>query len=166
MNVPSLPSLIEGAGAAAVATTAAVEWKITLDGRDAFGEVRRHEILKSWDRLFDGEDHCSPSNRDCEPGGGRLHALRRICPGWGVLRPVKDHSTRRIRTAYGTAEVRNPLLDAVSELSPRLRSRLCAARRNLPRPGTRELTELTARLGSMIPDRQAASVMAEFLPIE
>jgi hypothetical protein len=41
----------------AVATTTAVEWKIAIEGTDAFGEVRRHEIRvdKSWDRLFDGE---------------------------------------------------------------------------------------------------------------
>jgi hypothetical protein len=40
-----------------VTTTAAVEWKIAIEGTDAFGEVRRHEIRvdKSWDRLFDGE---------------------------------------------------------------------------------------------------------------
>ena len=32
-------------------TRAAVEWKITIEGTDAFGEVRRHEIRidKSWD---------------------------------------------------------------------------------------------------------------------
>jgi hypothetical protein len=48
------PSSVEEA---AVATTAAVEWKIAIEGTDAFGEVRRHEIRveKSWDRLFDGE---------------------------------------------------------------------------------------------------------------
>jgi hypothetical protein len=34
-----------------------------------------------------------------------------------------------------------------------------------PDRATPELTELTARLGSMIPYRQAASVMAEFLPL-
>jgi hypothetical protein len=36
---------------------AAVEWKITIEGTDAFGERRRHEILvdKSWDPLMDGE---------------------------------------------------------------------------------------------------------------
>jgi hypothetical protein len=52
----------------------------------------------------------------------------------------------------------------VSELSPRLRSRLRASAGNLPGPG--ELTELTARLGSAMPYRQAATVMAEFLPVE
>lgn len=38
-------------------TRAAAEWKIAIEGTDAFGEVRRHEIHvdKSWDRLFDGE---------------------------------------------------------------------------------------------------------------
>jgi hypothetical protein len=42
---------------AAVATTAAEEWKIAIEGTDGFGEVRRHEIRvdKSWDRLFNGE---------------------------------------------------------------------------------------------------------------
>jgi len=35
-----------------------------------------------------------------------------------------------------------------------------------PDRATPELMELTARLGSMLPYRQAASVLAEFLPIE
>ncbi len=34
--------------------------------------------------------------------------FRRVCPGCGVLRPVKDYTTRRIRTVFGTVEVRNP----------------------------------------------------------
>lgn len=34
--------------------------------------------------------------------------FRRICPNCGVLRPVKDYTTRRIRTVFGTVEVRNP----------------------------------------------------------
>ncbi len=40
-----------------MASTAAVEWKITVEGTDAFGEVSRQEIRidKSCDRLFDGE---------------------------------------------------------------------------------------------------------------
>jgi hypothetical protein len=34
--------------------------------------------------------------------------FRRICPERGVLRPVKDYMTRRIRSVFGTVEVRNP----------------------------------------------------------
>jgi hypothetical protein len=41
MAGPSPPSLIE----AAVGTTAAVESKITVEGKGAFGEIRWHEIL-------------------------------------------------------------------------------------------------------------------------
>jgi len=41
---------------AAVATTAAIEWKITVEGTDVLGEVRRHEIRidKAWDRSYGG----------------------------------------------------------------------------------------------------------------
>jgi hypothetical protein len=55
MAGPSPPWLIEEE--AAVVTTAAVEWKITIEAADVFGELRRHEVLidKSWDRLVDGE---------------------------------------------------------------------------------------------------------------
>ena len=103
-----------------MATTTAVEWKITIEGTDAFGEVRRPEIPvdKSWDRLFDGEIGLS-----VEDGKKIMAALqtavvtqeadaytlfRRVCPDCGVLRPVKDYTTRRIRTVFGTVEVRNP----------------------------------------------------------
>ena len=103
-----------------MATTAAVEWKIAIEGTDAFGEVRRHEIRvdKSWDRLFDGEIGLS-----VDDGKKVMAALqtavvnqeadtytlfRRICPDCGLLRPVKDYTTRRIRTVFGTVEVRNP----------------------------------------------------------
>jgi hypothetical protein len=97
-----------------------VEWKITLEGTDAFGEVRRHEILidKSWDRLFDGEIGLS-----VEDGKEIMAALQtaivsqeadtyalfpRVCPDCGALRPVKDYTTGRIRTVYGTVECAIP----------------------------------------------------------
>jgi len=103
-----------------VANTAAVEWKITVEGKDAFGELCCHEIAigKSWDGLLDGEIGLS-----VEDGKKIMAALqtavvsqeadtytlfRRICPDCGVLRPVKDYTTRRIRTVFGTVEVRNP----------------------------------------------------------
>ena len=40
---------------------------------------------------------------------GAYTLFRRVCPDCGALRPVKDYTTRRIRTVYGTVEVRNPL---------------------------------------------------------
>ena len=117
MDGPSPPSLIEEA---AVATTAAVKWKIAIEGTDAFGEVRRHEIRvdKSWDRLFDGEIGLSVEDGKkimtalqtavVSQGADTYTLFRRICPDCGALRPVKDYTILRIRTVFGTVEVRNP----------------------------------------------------------
>jgi hypothetical protein len=161
-----------------VTATAAVEWKITIEGTDAFGEVRRQEIRidKSWDRLFDGEIGLSVE------GGKKIIAalqtavvsqeaasytlFRRICPDCGVLRPVKDYTTRRIRTVFGTVEVRNPRWMLCRNCHPGFVLAFAPLQEICPDRATPELTELTARLGSMMPYRQAASVMAEFLPIE
>jgi len=161
-----------------VATTAAVEWKIAIEGTDAFGEVRRQEIRidKSWDRLFDGEIGLSVE------GGKKIIAalqtvvvsqeadtytlFRRICPDCGVLRPVKDYTTRRIRTVFGTVEVRNPRWMLCRNCYPGFALAFAPLQEICPDRATPELTELTARLRSMMPYRQAASVLAEFLPIE
>ena len=159
-------------------STAAVEWKITIEGTDAFGEVRRHEfrVDKSWDRLFDGEIGLS-----VEDGKKIVTALqtavvgqeadvytlfRRVCPDCGALRPVKDYTPRRIRTVFGTVEVRNPCLMLCRDCHPGLAFAFAPLGDICPDRATPEVIELTARLGSMMPYRQAASVMAEFLPIE
>ena len=159
-------------------TTAAVEWKIAIEGTNAFGEVRRHEFRldKGWDRLFDGEIGLS-----VEDGKKIMAALqaavvsqeadaytlfRRVCPDCGVLRPVKDYTTRRIRTVFGTVEVRNPRWMLCRDCHPGLAFAFAPLLEICPDRATSELIELTARLGSMMPYRQAASVMANFLPIE
>ncbi|MFK0167065.1 hypothetical protein [Rhizobium sp. NPDC090279] len=38
-------------------TTVAVEWTITIEGKNEFGDTCRKEVRidKSWERLFDGE---------------------------------------------------------------------------------------------------------------
>ena len=161
-----------------MATMAAVEWKITIEGTDAFGEVRRHEILidKSWDGLVDGEVGLS-----VEDGKKIMAALqtaivaqeadtytlfRRICPDCGVLRPVKDYTTRRIRTVFGTVEVRNPRWMLCRNCHPGFVLAFAPLQEICPDRATPELTELTARLGSTMPYRKAATVMAEFLPLE
>jgi len=107
MDGPSPPSLI---GEAAVATTAAVNWKSAIEGTDAFGEVRRHEIRvdKSLS-VEDGKKILAALQTVVVSQEADTYTLfRRICPDCGVLRPVKDYTTRRIRTVFGTVEVRNP----------------------------------------------------------
>lgn len=104
----------------------AVEWPITIEGRNEFGDICRKAVRidQSWERLFDGDLGLS----------------------------IEDGKT--IMTALQSAVVNHEA------------ETYCLFRRVCPARATSELMELTARLGSMMPYRQAASVLAEFLPVE
>jgi hypothetical protein len=156
----------------------AIEWTITIEGRNEFGEVCRRQIQidKSWERLRDGEIGLSI-------GDGKTimkslqtavvtqemetYALfRRVCPDCHTFRPVKDYTKRRIRTVFGTVEVKNPRWMLCEDCHPGMVAGFTVLKEICPDRATPELMELTARLGSMLPYRQAASVLAEFLPVE
>ena len=137
---------------------------------------RRSQITKSWESLFDGDIGLS-----IDDGKKIMAALqsavvsheaetyslfRRVCPDCHTFRPVKDYTTRRIRTVFGPVEVRNPRWMLCRDCYPGLDGALAPLKEICPDQATPELMELTARLGSMMPYRQAAKVLAEFLPIE
>ena len=98
----------------------AVEWTITIEGRNEFGDVCRKAVRidKSWERLFDGDlglsiedrqdHHDGAAKRGREPRGGDVFPLSSGLPDCHNFRPVKDYTTRQIRTVFGTVEVRNP----------------------------------------------------------
>ncbi|WP_237143627.1 ISKra4 family transposase [Phyllobacterium zundukense] len=151
---------------------------ITIEGRNEFGEVCRKQIQvnKSWERLRDGEIGLSIDdgkaimkslqsavvNQEME-----TYALfRRVCPDCQTFRPVKDYTKRRIRTVFGTVEVRNPRWMLCQDCYPGMVGGFTVLKEICPDRATPELMELTARLGSMLPYRQAARMLAEFLPIE
>jgi hypothetical protein len=156
----------------------AVEWKITIEGKNEFGDVCRREmrITKSWESLFDGDIGLS-----IDDGKKIMAALqsavvayeaetyclfRRVCPDCHTFRPVKDYTTRQIRTVFGTVKVRNPRWMLCRDCYPGMDVAFAPLMAICPNRATPELMELTARLGSMMPYRQAAKVLAEFLPIE
>jgi len=156
----------------------AVEWTITIEGKNEFGDVCRREmrITKSWESLFDGDIGLS-----IDDGKKIMAALqsavvaheaetyclfRRVCPDCHTFRPVKDYTTRRIRTVFGTVKVRNPRWMLCRDCYPGMEVAFAPLMVICPDRATPELMELTARLGSMMPYRQAAKVLAEFLPIE
>ncbi|MFD1984307.1 ISKra4 family transposase [Mesorhizobium newzealandense] len=156
----------------------AVEWTITIEGKNEFGDVCRREVktTKSWEGLFDGDIGLS-----IEDGKKIMAALqsaavnheaetyslfRRVCPDCHKFRPVKDYTTRRIRTVFGTVEVRNPRWMLCRDCYPGMVDAFAPLKEICPDRATPELMELTARLGSMLPYRRAAKVLADFLPIE
>ncbi|MDW9555983.1 hypothetical protein GOA72_15575 [Sinorhizobium meliloti] len=90
----------------------AVEWTITIEGKNEFGDICRKEVRfdKRWERLFDGDLGLS-----IEDGKKIMEALqnavvnheaetyslyRRVCPDRHTFRAVKDCTTRRIRTVF------------------------------------------------------------------
>ena len=89
---------------------------------------------------------------------------RRFCTDCEGFRRIKDYRRRKIRTVFGRVEVRNPRIMNGQRCPPH-----CAAWTVLcdicPDQATPELMEGSARLGSLLPYRKAAEVMAEFLPI-
>lgn len=108
----------------------AVEWTITFEGKNEFGDICRKEVRidKSWERLFDGDLGLS-----IEDGKKIMEALqnavvnheaetyslfRRVCPDCHTFRAVKDYTTRRIRTVFGTVRVRNPRWMLCSDCHP------------------------------------------------
>ena len=156
----------------------AVEWMITIEGKNEFGDVCRREVRidKSWERPFDGEIGLSIDdgkkimaalqsavvNHEAET----YSLFRRVCPDCHTFRPVKDYTTRRIRTVFGTVEVRNPRWMLCRDCYPGMVVAFAPLKEICPDRATPELMELSARLGSMMPYRQAARVLAEFLSIE
>jgi len=156
----------------------ALAWTITIEGRNEFGDTCRKEVRvdKSWERLFDGDIGLS-----IDDGKKIMAALqsavvsheaetyslfRRVCPDCHTFRPVKDYTTRRVRTVFGTVKVRNPRWVLCQDCYPGMVAAFAPLKEICPDRATPELMELTARLGSMMPYRQAAKVLAEFLPIE
>jgi hypothetical protein len=81
------------------------------------------------------------------------------------VRPLKDYTARRIRTVFGTVEERNPRWMLCRDCYPGMVGGFAPLMEICPDRATPELMELTARLGVM-PYRQAARVLADFLPTE
>ncbi|MBU4530877.1 MAG: hypothetical protein KUA37_14300 [Desulfomicrobium sp.] len=137
----------------------AVEWTITIEGKNEFGEVCRKTVRidKSWERLFDGD--IGLSIEDGKTIMTALHSavvaheaetyslFRRVCPDCHTFRPVKDYTSRRIRTVFGTAEVRIPRWRLCQDCHPGMDGAIAPLKEICPDRATSELMELTARLG-------------------
>lgn len=126
---------------------AAMEWTVTIEGPDEYGEIRRAQlqIEKGFERLTSGEIGLSIDD------GKRIMAAlqefvvrqelaayalaRRVCPSCERLLPVKDYTMQKIRTVFGTVEVKNPGWMVCQRCLPHFIHGLHGSRRNLPGPG-------------------------------
>ncbi|MFH1343885.1 MAG: hypothetical protein ABIL01_22185 [Pseudomonadota bacterium] len=84
----------------------AVEWTITIEGKNEFGDVCRREmrITKCSERLFDaeiglsiddGKEITATLQSAVVSHEAETYSLfRRVCPDCHTFRPVKDHTSR------------------------------------------------------------------------
>lgn len=92
--------------------------------------------------------------------------LGRVYADCHRIRSVKVYATGELRTVSGIVEVRNSRRMICRDCYSGMVVALAPLKEICPDRATSGLMELTARLGSMMPYRQAASVIAEFLPFE
>ena len=155
-----------------------MRWKIVLEGTDEFGSAHRSELTidKDLERLSAGEIGFSVEdgkaimahlqqvvvNQQCEA----YVLTSRFCMDCERFRRIKDYGKRKIRTVFGCVEVRNPRIMNCQRCLPHFCDAWKILRDICPDQATPELMERSARLGSLLPYRKAAEVMAEFLPIK
>ena len=154
-----------------------MRWKITIEGMDEFGgrDAAEMVIEKDFGRLSKGEIGLSISDgkaimaclqqlvvkQQCEA----YVLTSRYCSDCETFRRIKDYGKRKIRTVYGRVEVSNPRIMNCRRCLPYFCDASAVLRDICPDQATPELMELSARMGSLMPYRKAADVLAEFLPI-
>ena len=136
---------------------------------DEFGEIQRAQvpIEKGFERLASGEIGLSIDN-----GKRIMSALqefvakeelatvalaRRVCASCERLRPVKDYTSRTIRTVFGTVVVKNPRWMVCQRCFPHFSMAFTVLGEICPDTGLRRTHGVNGALGSMLPYRKAAS---------
>jgi len=154
-----------------------MRWKITIEGLDEFSGCGAAEMVieKPFNRLSEGELGLSISDgksimvllqqlvvkQQCEA----YVLTSRYCTDCQTFRRIKDYGKRKIRTVYGRVEVSNPRIMNCRRCVPYFGDASAVLRDICPDQATPELMELSARMGSLMPYRKAADVLAEFLAI-
>ncbi len=155
-----------------------MRWRVTLEAIDpsADGFRREFEFEKNLDGLADGEIGCSLEHgkhvmsevqkivveRECE----LWTEQSRVCRSCMGRLPIKDYRDRSFLTIYGPVKVRSARLKECQRCNPWAHfthsplAHLCRDR------ATPELMEISAKLGALLPYRQASDILETFLPAQ
>ena len=154
-----------------------MRWKISIEGMDEFGgrDTAEMVIRKEFNRLSKGEIGLSISDGKMITACPRQLVVKqqceayvltsRYCSDCETFQHIKDSGKRKIRTVFGRVEVSNPRTMNCRRCLPYFFDASAVLRDICPDQATPELMELSARMGSLMPYRKAADILAEFLPI-
>jgi len=157
-----------------------MQWTVRLEARTSAGEVKTTELV-TFSRpgvvstlaeigLMLAETKTLLAKLQASVLCGQVAAYaahHRVCAACGVLQPIKDRRTRRLRTLFGTVEVEAP------------RFKLCRCRLTTPLAGvtvspvcalltarcTPELERVQAGLGARTSFRDGARILEALLPV-
>lgn len=153
-----------------------MHWRITLEAVDPIGDEYCKEFVidKDLDGLTGGKLGCS-----LEDGKVIMKKVqkiiierqldlwvryRRACPTCEGLLPIKDYNKRKLLTVFGEIPVRFPRLMVCQKCHPACCFTFSPVGDICPDRATPELLELSAKLGAKFSYREAAEVLATFLP--
>ena len=142
-----------------------MRWKITIEGLDEFSGRGATEMVieKDVGRLSKGEIGLTIADgksimaclqqlvvkQQCEA----YVLTSRYCTDCQTFRSIKDYGKRKIRTVYGRVEVSNARIKNCRRCVPYFCDASAVLRDICPDQATRELMELSARLGSLMPPK-------------
>jgi len=153
-----------------------MHWRVTIEAIDPTGDTykRTFQFEKDLGELSDGHVGCSIEQGKTimaevqkavvEREVALWIAYSRVCHSCAGSLPIKDTQTRSILTVYGTVQVKYPRLMACQKCNPSRCSTFSPLASICPDRATPELLELSAKLGAMMPYRQASDILGTFLP--
>ncbi len=98
------------------------------------------------------------------PAARRRHQARRGCSHYGRQRPLKDRRSRRLRSLFGTVEVRAPRFEPC-RCSVTLRTTISPVTEIMPDRCTPEYERVLAKLGALLPYRRARALLEDFFSL-
>ena len=153
-----------------------MHWRIMVEAVDPTGEEYRQEFLfeKSLDGLTDGRIGCSVQDGKVIMAEIQKAVVqreldlwvryRRVCQCCGGQLPIKDYQRRNILTVFGAVPVTYPRLLICQRCNPWACFTFSPAADLCPGRATRELMELSAKLGARLSYREASNILSTFLP--
>ena len=154
-----------------------MQWRVVVELSCAAGAVQVHEVYAGGSTMTD----CSAATlgltlveAKAVLAGLQRHLVqaqteehcqaRRRCPRCGWQRPLKDRRRRRLRSLFGTVEVRAPRFGPC-HCSVTLRTTISPVTEIMPDRCTPEYERVLAKLGALLPYRRARALLEDFFPV-
>jgi hypothetical protein len=154
-----------------------MKWRVVVELSGAAGAVQVHEVHAGGGTmpgcsaatlgltLADAKAVLSGLQRHLVQAQTEEHCqARRGCSHCGGQRPLKDRRSRRLRSLFGTVEVRAPRFEPC-RCSVTVRTTISPVTEIMPDRCTPEYERVLAKLGALLPYRRARALLEDFFSL-